>query len=69
MRACPPQGEVSEQLLRKALEATVVSRRLFSFHAAFLNMVACPPGSSIEQVSAAAAQHMGMCTLLTCGWC
>jgi hypothetical protein len=44
------QGEASELLLRKALEATTVSRRLFSFHAAFLNMVACPPGSSIEQV-------------------
>jgi hypothetical protein len=45
-----PQGEVCERLLRQAFEATQVSRRLFSFHAAFLHLVARPPCSSIEQV-------------------
>jgi hypothetical protein len=48
----PPQGEVCERLLRLALGATVVSRRLFMFHAAFMHLVARPPGATIEQVGA-----------------
>jgi hypothetical protein len=41
---------VRERLLRQAFEATQVSRRLFMFHAAFMHLIARPPGTSIEQV-------------------
>lgn len=43
-------SEVDETLLEGAFHGTSISRRLLMFHVAFLQLVACPPGMTLEHV-------------------